>query len=71
MGLRFSHHRGFSSPRRVCCVEINGINCRFSLYIRLRLLGLLLLILYAVILIVFDSHAVVRHFKLTVDFQCA
>ena len=50
------------SRRRVGCVDINGIDCRFCLYIRLNLLGLLLLILSAVILIMVDSHSVVRHF---------
>ena len=43
-------------------MDINGIDCRFSLYIRLRLLGLLLLNLRAVIPIMVDSLSVVRHF---------
>ena len=41
------------SLRRVGCVDINSVDCRFYLDIRLRMLGLLLLILCAVILIVF------------------
>ena len=48
--------------RRVGCVDIYCIDCHFSLDLHLRLLGLLLLILCAVILIVVDSHSVVRHF---------
>ena len=40
---------------RVGCVDIYGIDCRFSLDIRLVWLGLLLLILSAVILIVFKD----------------
>ena len=44
------------SLRRVSCVDIYSISCRFSLYHRLWLRGLLLLILYAVILIVFGSQ---------------
>ena len=50
------------SLRRVGCVDIYGIDGRFSLYLRLILLGLFLLILCAVILIVVDSIVVVRHF---------
>ena len=61
-GLRFRHHRGLMYLRRVGRVDINGIDCRFGLHLRLRLLGLLLLILCTVMLIVVDSHAVVRHF---------
>ena len=43
-------------------MDIYSLDCRFSLDLRLRLLGLLLLILSAVILIVVDSLLVVRHF---------
>ena len=41
--------------RRVCYVDIYGIDGRFSLDLRLILLGLLLLILCAVILIGFRN----------------
>ena len=47
---------------RGSCVDIYGIDCRFSLDIWLRLLGLPLLNLRAIILIVVDSLSVVRHF---------
>ena len=50
------------SLRSVVCVDIYGIDCRFSLDLQLGLLGLLLLILSAIILIVVDSLSVVRYF---------
>ena len=50
------------SLRSISCVDIYCLDCRFSFDLRLRLLGLLLLNLRTVILIVVDSHAVVRHF---------
>ena len=50
------------SLRCVGCVEINGFDCRFSIDLYLSLRGLLLLNLSAIILIVVDSHAIVRHF---------
>ena len=50
------------SQRSVDCVDIYSLDRRISLYLRLILPGLFLLILSAVILIVSDSHAVVRHF---------
>ena len=43
-------------------MDINYVNRRFNLDFCLRLFGLLLLILRAVILIVVDSHTVARHF---------
>ena len=48
--------------RRVDCVDIYCVGFRGCLDIWLKLLGLLMLILSSVILIVFDSHSVVRHF---------
>ena len=48
--------------RRVGCVYIYSVDGCFSIDIRLRLLGLPLLILSSVILIVVDSLSVVRHF---------
>ena len=46
---RFSHHWGSMSLRSVGCVDIYCGDCRFSLDLRLILLGLLLLVLCAVI----------------------
>ena len=46
---------------RGSCVDIYGLDSRFNLDLRLRLLGLPLLVLCAVILIVVDS-LIVRHF---------
>ena len=51
--VRFSHHRGFMSLRRVGCVYIYSVDGCFSLDLQLRLLGLPQLILGVVILIVF------------------
>ena len=47
---------------RGSCVDIYGLDSRFNLDLRLRLLGLPLLNLRAIILIVVDSLSVVRHF---------
>ena len=68
--LRFSHHWGLISLRSVCWVDIYSLDCRFSLDLRLRLLGLLLLILCAVILIMVDCLVVVRHFVGWSKFSC-